>query len=82
MANVLILELRVGGVSGPPGERVFPLFVAKPRTARLCDSGAKRLIGGAFRGRRLGGSRAVTRRQAVTGLRSVWLSLQTDAAYR
>ena len=24
--------------SGPDGERVFPLFVANPRTARLCRS--------------------------------------------
>ena len=35
MANALLLELHVGGVSGHGGERVFPLFVANPRTVRL-----------------------------------------------
>jgi hypothetical protein len=31
-------ELRVRCVSGRGGERVFPLFLANPRTARLCRS--------------------------------------------
>ena len=39
MANVLLLELDVRGFSGHGGEAVFPLFVANPRTVRLCRCG-------------------------------------------
>lgn len=38
MANALLLELHIGGFSGHGGEAVFPLFVADPRTLRLCNS--------------------------------------------
>ncbi len=38
LANAPLLELHVPCVSGQGGERVFPLFVANPRTVRLCRS--------------------------------------------
>ena len=37
MANVLLRKLQVLCVSGHDGDRVFPLFVANPRTVRLCS---------------------------------------------
>ena len=40
MANALLTELRIGGLSGHDGERVFPFFVANPRTVRLSSLNA------------------------------------------